>query len=96
MMTTRYYHGNSMAYMLDSIQDVLATFPPDTTLEITVTDGTKDTNDYLIELAMILLTAGTGDNRGHMHGAIDQHSRATLENLVARLETEAQLKKLGY
>jgi len=35
-MITRYYHGNSMEYMLDSIQDVLTTFPPDTTLEVTV------------------------------------------------------------
>jgi hypothetical protein len=44
--------------------------------------------DNLIDLILILLTAGTSDNNGHMHGLIDQRSRAELERLILKLEAQ--------
>ena len=45
-----------------------------------------DNTELLIEIVLILLTAGTNDNAGHVHGSIDQRSRLALEGILRRLE----------
>lgn len=46
----------------------------------------SDSTDVLIEIVLILLTAGTNATAGHVHGSLDQRSRLALEGILRRLE----------